>query len=189
MPYPRYARMARADIEAIVAYIRTLAPIANTPPARELSFPLPLLVRTMPAPAAHRPLPPTTDRAAYGEYLVNAAACTDCHTPIDGQGQPLPGMQFAGGMEFTPGGIGLVRSANITPDADTGIGAWSEQQFVDKFRAFRGVVPPTLKGDERRQNSEMPWTYYATMRDDDLRAMYTYLRSTTPVSHLVKKYD
>jgi mono/diheme cytochrome c family protein len=189
MPYPRYAKMSREDIEAIVAYIRTLKPIANTPPPRELSFPMPFVVRTMPAPASHQPVPPKTDRVAYGGYLVNAAACTDCHTPIDGQGQPLPGMEFAGGMEFTPGGVGHVRSANITPDADTGIGAWSEEQFVEKFRLYRSLEPRVLEGEERAQNTEMPWTYYATIEDDDLRAMYAYLRSRKPVKHFVKKFE
>ena len=189
MPYPRYARMAREDVEAIVAYVRTLPAIASAPPDRELSFPMPLIVRTMPATPSHRPVPPKTDRVAYGEYIVNAAACTDCHTPIDGQGQPLPGMEFAGGMEFTPGGVGLVRAANITPDADSGIGAWSEAQFLEKFRAYRNMEPRTLEGDERRQGTEMPWTYYATMEDEDIRAMYAYLRSRKPVKHLVRKFD
>ena len=82
---------------------------------------------------------------------------------MDDQGAPLPGMDFAGGTPFTPNGVGLVRSANITPDAGTGIGTWTEQQFVDKFRAFRGVPARVLEGAERLQNTEMPWTDYAGM--------------------------
>ena len=189
MPYPRYARMSREDVEAIVAYLRTLPAVpTQTLPARTLDFPLSLIVRTIPTTPSHRPVPAVADRAAYGEYLVNAAVCADCHTPMDDQGAPLMGMAFAGGTAFSPNGIGLVRSANITADAGTGIGTWTEDQFVEKFRAFRGVPPRTLSGAERLQNTEMPWTYYAGMRDDDLRAIYTYLRSLPPVVHRVEKF-
>lgn len=84
-------------------------------------------------------MPAASDRVAYGEYMTNAAVCTECHTPIDDQGQPLPGREFAGGFEMKLPGGGVVRTANITPDADTGIGTWTEQQFVDKFKAFDGA--------------------------------------------------
>jgi mono/diheme cytochrome c family protein len=189
MPYPRYARMAREDVEAIVAYLRTLPAVpAQTLPARTLNFPLPLIVRTIPTAPSHQPVPAPSDRAAYGAYLVNAAVCADCHTPMDEQGAPLPGMDFAGGTPFSPNGVGLVRSANITPDAGTGIGTWTEEQFVDKFRAFRDQPVRTLEGAERLQNTEMPWTYYAGMKDDDLRAIYAYLRSRPPVVNRVEKF-
>lgn len=189
MPYPRYARMSREDVEAIVAYVRTLPAVPAEPlPARTLNFPLPLVVRTMPAAPSHQPRPPASDRVAYGEYLTNAAVCADCHTPIDDQGTPLSGMNFAGGTAFSPHGVGLVRSANITPDAGTGIGTWTEEQFVEKFRAFRGQPMRTLEGAERLQNTEMPWTYYAGMHDDDLGAIYAYLRSQRPVVNRVEKF-
>lgn len=189
MPYTHYAKLSREDVEAIVAYIRTLPskPVAALPD-RQLKFPLPLVVRTIPAAPSHRPVPPASDRVAYGEYLVNAAVCSDCHTPMDDQGQPLPGRTLAGGTPFMPGGIGLVHSANITPDAATGIGAWTEEQFLEKFRAFRGAPARTLAGDERLQNTEMPWGNYAGMTDDDLRAIYAYLRSLPPVVNRVEKH-
>jgi mono/diheme cytochrome c family protein len=189
MPYPRFAKLSREDVEAIVAYLRTLPAATNPPePARTLNFPLPLIVRTIPAAASHRPMPATSDRVAYGEYVTNAALCADCHTPIDDRGAPLPGMDFAGGMPFKPGGVGLVRSANLTPDAATGIGSWTEQQFLDKFRAYRDAPPRRLEGAEREQNTEMPWASYAGMTDDDLSAIYAYLRTLKPVAHRVEKF-
>lgn len=189
MPYPRYARMAREDVEAIVAYIRTLPPTPAEPlPARHLDFPLPLVVRTLPAAASHQALPPASDRVAYGQYLANAAVCADCHTPIDDQGAALPGMDFAGGTPFMPEGVGLVRSANLTPDAVTGIGSWTEEQFVDKFLAYRGAPARPLAGAERLENTEMPWTYYANMHDEDLGAIYAYLRSLKPIVNRVDKH-
>jgi mono/diheme cytochrome c family protein len=189
MPYTHYGKMAREDVEAIVAYIRTLPAVPAEPvPARHLDFPLPLIVRTIPAAPTYRAVPPPTDRVAYGEYLVNAAVCSDCHTPMDDQGAPLPGMDFAGGTPFMPGGVGLVRSANITADAGTGIGTWTEEQFVEKFRAFRGVPARVLEGAERLQNTEMPWGNYAGMTDDDLRAIYAFLRAQKPVVNRVEKF-
>lgn len=189
MPYPRYGKMSREDIEAIVVYLRTLPAVAHDPvPARTLKFPLPLVVRTIPAAAAHAPMPDPSDRVAYGRYLTNAAVCADCHTPMDAQGAPLPGKDFAGGTPFSPNGVGLVRSANLTPDAATGLGTWTEDQFLEKFRAYRADAPRTLEGAEQLQNTEMPWTYYAGMRDDDLRAIYAYLRSLTPVVNRVEKF-
>ncbi len=189
MPYPRFARMARADIEAIVVYLRTLQALpAQTLPPRQLRFPLPLIVRTMPAVPSYGPLPDRSDRVAYGRYMANAAVCADCHTPMDDQGAPLPGMELAGGTAFAPNGVGLVRSANLTPDAATGIGTWSEQQFIEKFRAFRGTPSRVLEGAERLQNTEMPWTYYAGMDDQDLGAIYAFLRSVPPVTNRVEKF-
>jgi mono/diheme cytochrome c family protein len=189
MPYPRYGKMSRDDVEAIVAYVRTLKPIDYTPPPRELGLPLPLVVRTIPAPASFRPIPDNSNRVAYGEYLINAAVCGDCHTPTDDRGQPLPGRDYAGGFEFNLPGGGIVRSANLTPDADTGIGTWTEQQFVDKFKAFEGAPLRTLTDADRMENSTMPWTDYAGMTRDDLAAIYAYLRSIPPVTNRVKKHN
>jgi hypothetical protein len=162
--------------------------VAYTPPPRELGMPLPIVVRTIPAAASFRPIPPKSDRVAYGEYMINAAACGDCHTPTDAQGQPLPGRDYAGGFEFKLPGGGLVRSANITADANTGIGTWTEEQFGDKFKAFEGVPARELTPQEQRETTVMPWTDYAGMTREDLGAIYIYLRSITPVINRVDKH-
>jgi mono/diheme cytochrome c family protein len=189
MPYPRYARMSRDDIESIVAFVRTLKPAEYTPPARDLAMPLPLVVRTIPKPAEFRPIPAKSDRVAYGEYLTNAASCGECHTPMDAQGQPLPGMGFAGGFEFPLPGGGIVRTSNITPDADTGIGTWTEQQFIDKFKAFEGAPVRSLTPAEQRENTVMPWLNYAGMTTEDLGAIYAYLRTLKPIVNRVQKHN
>ena len=189
MPYPKYARMSREDVESVVAYIRTLPPVEYTPPSRDLAMPLPLVVRTIPKAAEFRAIPPKENRVAYGEYMTNAAGCSECHTPMDAQGTPLPGMDFAGGFEFPLPAGSTVRSANITPDADTGIGTWSEQQFVDKFKAFEGAPARPLTAAEQRENTVMPWLQYAGMTRDDLGAIYAYLRTLKPVVHRVRKHN
>lgn len=189
MPYPRYARMSREDIEAMVAYVRTLKPVEYTAPPRELAMPLPLVVRTLPRAPEHRPIPPASDRVAYGEYLTNAASCAECHTPMDEQGTPLPGMEFAGGFSLLIPGGGRVRSANITPDADTGIGTWTEEQFVEKFKAFAAAPPRVLTAEERATNTLMPWNEFAGMTREDLGAIYAYLRTVKPVINRVRTHE
>jgi mono/diheme cytochrome c family protein len=188
MPYPHFGKMADEDVHAILAYVRSLKAIENSHiPERTLSFPLNLIVRTLPKAAAPEQRPPQSDTLAYGRYLLRSALCSDCHTPIDDRGTPLPGMDFAGGMEMIETGY-RVRSANITPDADTGIGTWTEQQFVDRFKGFDGTAPPVLSDVERRQNTTMPWTAYAGMTREDLGAIYAALRAQKPVVNRVTKF-
>ena len=133
--------------------------------------------------------PQTSDRVAYGEYITNAAACYDCHTPFDDQSAGVRTREFAGGNAFKLPGGGIVRTANITPDADTGIGTWTEQQFVDKFKAFDGAPQRTLTAAEQRENTWMPWTAYAGMTREDLGAMYAYLRTLKPIVNRVQKHN
>lgn len=189
MPYPHFGVMAEDDIHAVLAYVRSLKAIENNNiPERDLNFPLNLIVRTIPAPAQPQPRPPASDKLAYGRYMLRSALCADCHTPIDDQGQPLPGMDFAGGMTIIETGY-RVNAANITPDADTGIGTWTEQQFVDKFKAFdTPVAAMPLSETERRQNTPMPWTAYAGMTREDLAAIYAALRAQKPIVNRVTKF-
>ena len=188
MPYPHFGAMQEDDIHAVLAYIRSLRSIENTNiKDRELSFPLNLVVRTLPRAGAPQVRPSPDDRVAYGRYLTRSALCADCHTPIDDRGTPLPGRDFAGGQEFVETGY-RVRAANITPDADTGIGSWTEQQFVDKFKGFENTPPKDLGEAERRQNTVMPITAYAGMTREDLAAIYSYLRTLKPVVNRVNKF-
>lgn len=97
-------------------------------------------MRTMPSNNTPSLLEKTAlnDDVSKGEYLLTIAACNDCHTP-----QNKEGMRLAGGMEFpTPDG-GKLRSANITPDNETGIGKWTEEAFVQRFKMHENpaVVP------------------------------------------------
>lgn len=194
MPYAAFRRMGDEDARSVIAWVRSLAPVAHRHPDPQLDFPLSLLVRTIPAPAGERadghvPTPTPRVDAAYGAYLVNLASCTDCHTRSE-RGEPVAGMEFAGGQEFHLPGYTL-RSANITPDA-TGIGAMSEDAFVARFQSYRvpeseAEVPRPARMSFLRGNTIMPWRMYAGMSDDDLRAIYRYLRTVRPVSNVVPR--
>jgi mono/diheme cytochrome c family protein len=188
MPYPHFGRMSEDDVHAMLAYIRSLKAIESPePPARQLSFPLNLIVRTIPAENTYGTRPSPHDKVAYGKYMTEAALCGECHTPIDDRGTPLPGMEFAGGMEILETGY-RVRAANITPDANTGIGTGTEQQFIDKFKAFESAPGVTLGEGERAENTPMPITAYAGMTREDLSAIYAYLRTVKPVTNRVDKF-
>ncbi len=143
-----------------------------------------------------------------GEYLVNVGGCNDCHTPwvkdtelgilvpdmsrkLIGHpvGAPAPAGTVAGddvgviGPTFTSFRMpfGVVYAANLTPDEKTGLGAWTEEQFIRTMRTgwkmgIAGgapLLPP------------MPWPNLAALSDDDLRAVFAYLRSLPPVANAV----
>lgn len=188
MPYPNYNQLTKEDLYSIVAYIRTLEPQEKQIPETELNFPLNLLVKTMPI-QSYTPAKEIdkTNTVEYGKYLVRIASCSECHTQSD-KGEPLPGMTFAGGMEFQfPAGI--VRSSNITFDAETGIGKWTKEDFMKRFKAFSDSgahnIPVNI---EKEFNTPMPWLMYCDMTDEDLGVMYDYLKTVTPVNNRVERF-
>jgi hypothetical protein len=185
MPHSHYGKMDVDDIHAVIAYVRTLEPIANTPAASHSDFPMNIIINTMPAKAAFTERPDTTDALAYGAYLVNAAACYDCHTPFD-KGAYNEKLGFAGGRLFNMP-FGALRSANITPD-ETGIGNWSKEFFVARFASYRDSVNSHRTVGPKDFNTIMPWTMYATMTDGDLSAIYTYLKTVKPIANPVTKF-
>ncbi|HLP14856.1 MAG TPA: cytochrome C, partial [Bacteroidota bacterium] len=124
MPYSRFNKLTDEDLYSIIAYVRTLPPIENTPPKSKINFPVNLFIRAVPTTHTSVPEPNRSNKLEYGKYLVNAAVCAACHTPME-KGQPKQGMDFAGGREFITT-FGTIRTANITPDEQTGIGNWTE---------------------------------------------------------------
>jgi mono/diheme cytochrome c family protein len=189
MPYPSYAGMCERDVNAVVAYLRTLQPIDNSVPSADLGFPMNLVVRTLPAPPRPEPCPDPANAVAHGAYLTRIAGCADCHTPKS-HGKPLPGMDFAGGFSFEgmPNGGGTVRASNITPEAGTGIGAWKREDFIRRFKAFADRAA-TVAVKPGAFNTVMPWTIYAGMTEADLGAIYDYLRTVPPVKNSVERWQ
>jgi hypothetical protein len=76
--------------------------------------------------------------------------------------------------------FGIVYSVNLTPDVNTGIGTWTEEMFIDIFRKGRH-----LGGQGRGVLAPMPWWWFRNLPDDDLKALYAYLRSIPPISNHV----
>ena len=149
--------------------------------------------------------PANADAVKRGEYLVTAAGCHDCHTPhkLGPQG-PEPDMSlalsghqasvtfppppagsgpwigtFAATMTAWAGPWGISYTANITPDPETGIGNYSEEQFVQTIREGK------KQGRGRALLPPMPWPMYRHFSDDDLKAIYAYLKSVKPMKNRV----
>ncbi|HJP03407.1 MAG TPA: cytochrome C [Gammaproteobacteria bacterium] len=187
MPYDAYRTMDERDVLAIMAYLRTIAPIENDVGDHELDFPLSLIVNSIPLEAELSTVN-RDDPLEYGEYLATLSGCTWCHTPINATQQLIPEQSLAGGHDFFMGGF-IVRAANISPDVETGIGSWSEEQFIARFREYQGEAGRSIPLGEEGYNSLMPWTMYADMTDADLGAIYTFLMQSEPRSNKVTIYE
>ncbi|HMU10660.1 MAG TPA: c-type cytochrome [Ferruginibacter sp.] len=185
MPYPHYNTMSKEDIYSIIAYIRTLKPNSNKVPDRKLMIPMSLAYPPLQSASLENNVKPdVSDIVKYGAYMWNSAACMDCHTPME-KGQFVMSKLMAGGRPFDLG-IFMVTSPNITPDTATGIGKWTEQMFLDKFRNYRDKA--SYSANPGKNNSIMPWSMYAYMDEFDLKAIYRFMQTLPAVNNKVEKY-
>lgn len=187
MPYTNLNRMAKDDLLSIIAYIKTLKPIKNKVPDRQLMMPIALAypAKFLQPSVDNNVRPPESDRVKYGEYLITMADCGTCHSPLTPQGPDMSRI-YAGGYRFDLGETGIVNSANITPDSATGIGTWTEERFLNKFIPYR--EESAYSHHPGKQNTIMPLEFIAGMKDEDLKAIYAYLRTVKPINNLVVKY-
>lgn len=112
-----------------------------------------------------------------GTYLMNSiVACGNCHTPQGPEG-PLPGRELAGGTPFDEVPF-TAYAPNVTPDRETGIGAWTDAEIAAAIREGR-------RPDGTLIGPPMPVPFYRAMSDADLAAIVAYLRSVPPVSNKV----
>jgi len=122
---------------------------------------------------------------ARGEYLVELLGCGTCHTDGALLGSPVMSRSLAGssvGIAYTSPlearNPGVVFAPNITPDRDSGIGRWTEDEIAGAVRTGLGRHGP-------QGILVMPWQAYSKISDDDTRAIVGYLRSLKPVEHQV----
>lgn len=176
MPYFFLHDTSDADLAAIVAYLRTLAPVRNPVPPSAYPPPVLEMLKRLPElPERPVPEPDRTSPVQYGKYLATLAACADCHTPMKPDGSRIPGMALAGGQRLR-GPWGDATSPNLTSDP-SGIPHYTEELFLKVMRT----------GDVggRRLNGLMPWGYYHGMTDADLKAIFAFLRTLPPTPHRV----
>ena len=114
--------------------------------------------------------------ATYGKHLVMAVAnCNECHTKRNGIGD-FVGQPLAGGTEFEEEGKPTLITPNLTPHPSGRIYGWSQETFIRRFRLGK-LIP----------YSHMPWESYGRMTDNELKAIYNYLRTIKPVDTYEKK--
>ena len=187
MPYPYYSKLDKDDIISIIAYIRTLKPIDNEIVDAKSNFPMNFIINTIPAKPNHQPKPAKTDVVNYGKYIASAAACVECHSPVE-KGQIIAGKEYSGGREFLMPNGNILRTPNITNDLNTGMGAWTEDQFVQLFKTRSDSAAMHQKVGPNDFNSIMPWTMYGKMETEDLKAIFAYLKTIKGVKNEVVKF-
>jgi mono/diheme cytochrome c family protein len=116
------------------------------------------------------------DEVARGKYLVRLAGCSDCHTPGYLFGAPDTNRLLAGSELGWKGPWGVSFARNLTPDPQTGIGAWSESDIVTAIRTGK-------RPDGRILLPPMPWPDFAGLTDDDAMAIAKYMKTLVPVPH------
>jgi mono/diheme cytochrome c family protein len=180
MPYYYFRNLSDEDLAAVIVYERSQAPVHIKRPKTRLTEELKKQFQPLP-PLAHVPEPDRSDRVKYGEYLVNGGHCDACHTPTDEKGNPIPGMYLAGGQPLVGNWEGgkkyeTIDSLNLTPDS-SGISYFDEPMFIQVIRNGGFKTRPL--------SNIMPWAYFRNLTDDDLKAIFAYLRTVKPVYHLV----
>ena len=174
MPYAFFRSMTAEDVASVIVYLRSLPAVRNPLPKRHLPFEVtvdlhPELEPKFPAEASKE--------VKHGWYLVRIAQCNDCHTPANPDGSAKTEMMFGGGAHMV-GEWGDAVSANITSDP-SGISHYDATMFIKTIRTGRA------SGGVRDLQPLMPFSYYRNMTDEDLRAIFAYLRTVPPVRHHV----
>jgi mono/diheme cytochrome c family protein len=167
MPSGFYEIMTERDLNAVIAYLRTIKPIRNTVPDP--------IYKT----AQRYPIPPggekafteamMKDKVAKGFYLTTIAHCMECHTPLGPGGRDFAARLGAGGFEF-PGPWGVSAARNVTPSKEKGIGGWTDDEI-------KRAITEGISRDGSRLKPPMGYHYYSTVSADDLDAVVAYLRT------------
>lgn len=170
-----FHNMSDEDLTAVISYLRTQKPVRSEVPPNELNVMGKIVNAFLVKPVgpdgevAKTVVRDTT--AAYGKYMaISIAECSGCHTQRDMAGR-FTGEPFGGGSEIE----GFV-TPNLTPDPTGRIFNWTRNDFINRFR--KGKLIP---------GSPMPWDSFGRMTDDELTAVYNYLRTIKPAKTVLAK--
>jgi mono/diheme cytochrome c family protein len=182
LPFMPFQNLSDEDLTAVISYLRSLKPVRNPVPDHEYNI-MGRLIKAF----LIRPAGPTEEiktavwrdtTANYGRHLVMAVAnCNECHTRRDGIGNYV-GKPLAGGTVFKEEGKPTLVTPNLTPDPTGRLFGWTQEMFINRFR--QGKLIPY---------SHMPWESYGRMTDDELKAIFNYLRSVEPVKSEPQKAE
>jgi len=170
MPTGFYEIITDGDMDAIVAYLRTVEPVSNKVPDPIYKMPAPRQVY----PGAEKPYTQAMldDKMKRGFYLVTIGHCLECHTPMVKGHHDWDADLGRGGFEF-PGPWGVSVSRNITSSKTKGIGAWSDAEI-------KRAITQGIDKDGNKLKPPMGFGYYAHMTDADLDAVIAWVRTLPP---------
>lgn len=168
-----FHNVSEEDMTAIISYLRTLKPVKNKVPENEYNVMGKVLKAFLIKPVGPKePIAKAVQKdtsAAYGGYIINNVAnCAGCHTKRGMTGEYV-GEPLAGGNPFIEPGLDTLTPPNLTPHPDSRIYGWTKQDFINRMRMGKII-----------KHSHMPWNSYKKMTDDELTAIYNYLRSVKP---------
>lgn len=177
IPFMEAQDASDEDLTALISFLRSQPPVRHEIPPHKLTVLGKMVMSFMLTPTGPAEPPPALTPKEVGvergKYLANGiASCVGCHTNRDMKTGAFIGPRFAGGMvmELKEYPDHILITPNITPDKTGRISVWTEEEFLERFRAE--VVLP---------ESPMPWTFFARSTDDDLRSIYRFLNSLAPV--------
>jgi mono/diheme cytochrome c family protein len=167
MPTGFYHIMTERDLNAVVAYLRTIKPISNKVP--DPIYKMPQVEHVLPG--GEKPFTEAMmgDKVKKGFYLATIAHCMECHTPMDKGRRQWDTRLGAGGFEF-PGPWGVSVSRNITSSKTKGIGSWTDDQI-------KTAITKGISKDGSHLKPPMGFHYYSTLTSGDLDAVVAYLRT------------
>ena len=179
MPYMNYNVMTDDDVKAVVTFLRTLKPIERQVAKSEIKM------AAMPAPKPANQ-PPGDDPLKRGEYMASIMLCSHCHwTPNkDFTGPAGPDKLFSGGlpMEMPPLGTGVLYTANISSDPETGIGKWTEEQIHTALKTMQKPDGKMIQGPMLFMQS-----MWSQLEDSDLKNVAAFIKKLPPVKNKVAK--
>jgi mono/diheme cytochrome c family protein len=170
MPFAFYKVFTPGDIDAVVAYLKSVPAVKNQSQAPVYKAPM----HVDQVPNADKPMSEAdmSDPVKRGFYLVTIGHCMECHTPME-RGERLLATRYgAGGFRFT-GPFGESFSRNITSDREKGIGAWTDDEI-------KQAIAQGVRKDGTPLKPPMGYSWYARMTDADLSAIVAYLRTVPP---------
>jgi len=188
MPYQHFRNMSDEDVKSVVVYLRTVKPVNHAVPAKHIDFPVNLFVKFAPQPV-EGPVstPDPKDSVAYGKYLTTIGGCYECHTPHDDKGGLVADKPFAGGWEMK-GPWGRNFTANLTPAPGTYMSHATKAEFIGRFKSFASFDASNAPATPAGRNTVMPWLPFSKMTDEDLGAIYDYLKTVKAIENKVNTF-
>jgi mono/diheme cytochrome c family protein len=189
MPYKHFRYMSDEDAKSVVVYLRTLKPVHRGVPDKHIDFPVNLFVKFAPQPL-NGPVTapdPRKDHIGYGGYLVRIGGCIECHSPHDDKNNLIEAKMLSGGWQMV-GPWGRNITPNLTPDATSYLGRATRDEFIGRFKSFESMNAMNAPVAQPGRNTVMPWLAFSHMSDEDLGAIYDYLKTLKPIANKVNAF-